>query len=75
VGSSRNDGVWDRGNLLVDEFHQTIVMVTHDPHAASFADLVLFLADGKIVDSMPEPTTLDVVGMGRFELPASCSQI
>ncbi len=39
-----------------DEYGQTIVMVTHDPGAASRADLVLFLADGKIVDEMPEPT-------------------
>ncbi len=40
----------------VDEFGQTIVMVTHDPAAASYADQVLFLADGRIVDMMPEPT-------------------
>ncbi len=40
----------------VDEFGQTIVMVTHDPAAASYADRVLFLADGKIVDQMAEPT-------------------
>jgi len=32
------------------------VMVTHDPNAASYADHVLFLADGKIVDRMDEPT-------------------
>jgi putative ABC transport system ATP-binding protein len=35
---------------------QTIVMVTHDPVAASFADSVVFLADGLIVDRMTEPT-------------------
>jgi putative ABC transport system ATP-binding protein len=40
----------------VDEFGQTIVMVTHDPTAASYADHVLFLADGRIVDTMDEPT-------------------
>ena len=40
----------------VDEFGQTIVMVTHDPGAASYADRVLFLADGRIVDEMHEPT-------------------
>ena len=40
----------------VDEFGQTIVMVTHDPGAASYADRVLFLADGRIVDEMTEPT-------------------
>ena len=40
----------------VDEFGQTIVMVTHDPIAAGYADRVLFLADGVIVDEMPQPT-------------------
>ncbi len=38
------------------EFGQTIVMVTHDPVAASYADRVVFLADGRIVDEMCEPT-------------------
>jgi putative ABC transport system ATP-binding protein len=41
----------------VDEFGQTIVMVTHDPNAARHADRVVFLADGKVVDEMTEPTT------------------
>jgi putative ABC transport system ATP-binding protein len=40
----------------VDDFGQTIVMVTHDPAAASHADTVLFLADGRIVDSMANPS-------------------
>ncbi|WP_309229728.1 MULTISPECIES: ABC transporter ATP-binding protein [unclassified Blastococcus] len=40
----------------VREMGQTIVMVTHDPKAASYADRVLFLADGRIVDEMLEPT-------------------
>jgi putative ABC transport system ATP-binding protein len=40
----------------VDEFGQTIVMVTHDATAAAFSDRVLFLADGRIVDEMPHPT-------------------
>jgi len=40
----------------VDDLGQTIVMVTHDPSAASYADRVVFLADGKIVDEMNEPT-------------------
>jgi putative ABC transport system ATP-binding protein len=40
----------------VREFKQTIVMVTHDPTAASYADRILFLDDGKIVDEMREPT-------------------
>jgi len=40
----------------VSEFGQTVVMVTHDPNAAGYADRVLFLADGRIVDEMREPT-------------------
>jgi putative ABC transport system ATP-binding protein len=38
------------------ELHQTIVMVTHDPVAASYASRVVFLNDGRIVDEMAEPT-------------------
>ncbi|HEX6310172.1 MAG TPA: ABC transporter ATP-binding protein [Acidimicrobiia bacterium] len=40
----------------VDEFDQTIVMVTHDPVAAGYADHVVFLADGRIVDRMDAPS-------------------
>jgi putative ABC transport system ATP-binding protein len=40
----------------VSEMGQTIVMVTHDPNAASYADAVLFLNDGRIVDRMDQPT-------------------
>jgi len=39
-----------------DEFGQTIVMVTHDPLAAAFADKVVFLADGICIDEMAGPT-------------------
>ena len=41
----------------VNEHGQTIVMVTHDAVAASFADRIVFLQDGNIVDEMLEPTT------------------
>jgi putative ABC transport system ATP-binding protein len=40
----------------VTEMEQTVVMVTHDPIAASYSDQVLFLADGRIVDRMTAPT-------------------
>jgi putative ABC transport system ATP-binding protein len=40
----------------VREHNQTIVMVTHDPLAASYADRVVFLADGEIVDELADPT-------------------
>ncbi len=55
----------------VRQFGQTIVMVTHDPNAASYADRVIFLADGEIVDELHDPNadavlekmkTLDKVG-------------
>ena len=39
----------------VDDFGQTIVMVTHDPYAAAYADRVVFLSDGQIVDEMRSP--------------------
>jgi len=45
----------------VEEMGQSIVMVTHDPRAASYADRVLFLADGKVVDELVEPTTSTVL--------------
>jgi putative ABC transport system ATP-binding protein len=47
--------------LAVKELGQTIVMVTHDPVAASYADRVVFLADGKVVDEMLEPTAEKVL--------------
>lgn len=45
----------------VAEFGQTVVMVTHDPVAATYADRVLFLADGRIVDEVLDPTRDDVL--------------
>jgi putative ABC transport system ATP-binding protein len=45
----------------VDEFGQTIVMVTHDPVAAGFTDRVLFLADGKVVDEVRDPDRESVI--------------
>jgi putative ABC transport system ATP-binding protein len=41
----------------VKDHGQTIVMVTHDASAASFADRIVFLGDGRVVDEMLEPTT------------------
>ncbi|MFV0318057.1 MAG: ABC transporter ATP-binding protein, partial [Microthrixaceae bacterium] len=40
----------------VNEFQQSVVMVTHDPVAATYADRVLFLSDGRLVDEVLEPT-------------------
>jgi putative ABC transport system ATP-binding protein len=51
----------------VTELGQTIVIVTHDPTAASYADRVVFLADGRIVDEMESPTPDRVLDrMKRF---------
>ena len=54
----------------VREMGQTVAMVTHDPVAAAYADLVLFLADGRLVDQIPDPTAEKVLErMKGFELP------
>ncbi len=45
----------------VDDLQQTIVMVTHDPVAAGYADRALFLNDGRIVDEMQGPTAESVL--------------
>jgi putative ABC transport system ATP-binding protein len=49
----------------VREHNQTIVMVTHDPVAASYADRVVFLADGEIVDELADPTADSVLDTMR----------
>ncbi|MFG2191828.1 ABC transporter ATP-binding protein [Streptomyces sp. NPDC048639] len=59
----------------VDDLGQTVVMVTHDPGAAAHADLVLFLADGRIVDEMPQPTAEAVLErMKRFDAIGSAGK-
>jgi putative ABC transport system ATP-binding protein len=40
----------------VDDFDQTVVMVTHDPGAAAYADTVVFLRDGRLIDTLDNPT-------------------
>jgi putative ABC transport system ATP-binding protein len=60
----------------VDDLGQTVVIVTHDPRAAGYADRAIFLADGHIVDELTAPTAdlvldrmknLEVDGTGRNE--------
>ncbi len=52
----------------VDEFGQTIVMVTHDPVAASYTDRVVFLADGRIIEELADPTRDTVLAvMARLD--------
>lgn len=51
--------------LATKELQQTIVMVTHDPVAASFSDRVIFLADGQVVGELLEPTADSVLDQMR----------
>jgi putative ABC transport system ATP-binding protein len=52
---------------VVDELGQTVVMVTHDPGAAAYADRVVFLVDGAVVQELHEPTRERVLEiMGRL---------
>lgn len=52
----------------VDDMDQTVVIVTHDPKAASYADRVIFLADGKLVHELTSPTTEEILQvMGEME--------
>ena len=50
LDSAAGRDVLDLLRRAVDEFGQTIVMVTHDATAAAIADRVLFLADGRVID-------------------------
>jgi putative ABC transport system ATP-binding protein len=56
----------------VDDYGQTIVMVTHDPVAAAYTDRVVFLADGRVVDELRDPTreqVLDVMNRMADQAP------
>ena len=67
LDSKTGHQILDFMRKAVDELGQTIVMVTHDPVAASIADRIVFLADGKVVDEMREPTPEKVLDrMKRF---------
>jgi putative ABC transport system ATP-binding protein len=49
----------------VDEFEQTVVMVTHEPHAAAYADRLVVLRDGRVDHDGPSGTEHDVIGLMR----------
>jgi putative ABC transport system ATP-binding protein len=64
LDSKSTDDVLQLLRQAVDEFHQTVVMVTHDAHAASFADRLLVLADGRVVhdgEAVSTDQTLDLM--------------
>ena len=61
LDSRASDEILEFMRGAVSDLGQTIVMVTHDPVAAGYADHVVFLADGRIVDDMAEPTAEKVL--------------
>jgi putative ABC transport system ATP-binding protein len=61
LDSQSSDDILELLRRAASERGQTTVMVTHDAHAASYADRVIFLADGKIVREMTEPTEASVL--------------
>ena len=56
LDSNSSAEVLDILRAAVDVFDQTVVIVTHDAKAASYADRVIFLADGRIVNEITDPT-------------------
>lgn len=68
LDSNSSAEVLDILRTSVTELGQTVVIVTHDPKAASYADRVVFLADGKLVEEITEPTTEKILSvMARIE--------
>jgi putative ABC transport system ATP-binding protein len=68
LDSRASNEILDFMRKAVDDLQQSIVMVTHDTTAASYADHVLFLADGRIVDEMADPTAdLVLERLKRFD--------
>ena len=71
LDSVASAGILEFLQRSVREFGQSIVIVTHDPIAAGYADRALFLADGVIVDAMEEPTADRVLDTMRgFDVAA-----
>jgi putative ABC transport system ATP-binding protein len=61
LDSKSSDDILNLLRKAADERNQTTVMVTHEPHAAAYADRVVFLADGKIVRELSDPTEASVL--------------
>jgi putative ABC transport system ATP-binding protein len=58
---------------MVDGAGQTIIMVTHDPYVTSYADRVVFLADGRLAGELDDPTPTAVAERTRLETGGSVS--
>lgn len=63
LDSRSSHEVFEFLRMCVREYGQTIVMVTHDPRAASFADRVLVLSDGSIVQDLDHPSYDDILAV------------
>jgi putative ABC transport system ATP-binding protein len=61
LDSKSSDDILKLLRKAADERNQTTVMVTHEAHAAAYADRVVFLADGKVVRELPNPTEASVL--------------
>ncbi len=71
LDSATSRQVLDLLRALVDQHGQTVVMVTHDPVAAAYADRVLLLADGRLVDELTE-VSAESVATTMARLEAAC---
>jgi putative ABC transport system ATP-binding protein len=72
LDTSTSRGVLQLLSGLVTDRGQTVIMVTHDPMAAAYAGRVIFLADGRIADTLDRPTAAAVAArMTRLEVSAS----
>ena len=60
LDSNSSAEVLDILRTAVDKDNQTVVIVTHDPKAAAYADRVVFLSDGKFVNELLDPTVEDI---------------
>ena len=65
LDSKTGNEILDFMRLATTDLNQTIVMVTHDPVAASYSDRVIFLEDGKVVGEIIEPTADSIIDQMR----------
>jgi putative ABC transport system ATP-binding protein len=61
LDSKASEDVLELLRRAVDEFGQTVVMVTHDAHAASFADQLVVLVDGQVVEDREAPSADEIL--------------
>ena len=65
LDSTSGNGVLDLLRTSVDDFGQTVVVVTHDPKVAAYADRVIVLADGQVAADQKVEGEDDVIGLMR----------